>query len=152
MKRRLQIFLDKESEKRSAKVGRNFKIDREEIDKVDVEKEEGKVSMQKNGRGEEGSFEQQGDTQPPKSKIKSKIELRKRKHTIYGKKSAVINLPSPGMPERLVYRILGKRDFLSDSPQRSEGKVEQLLFAENKSVMKVSGMGGAKTPPFWINT
>ncbi len=76
----------------------------------------------------EGLIEQGSEKDPLNSKIKRKIDLRKRKHTIYGKWRAVVNLPSPGLRERPVYRSLGESDLLTDNHQRSEGKAEQLVI------------------------
>ncbi len=64
IKRRLQIFLDKESEKTSVKVGENKKIEQEGGDRVVEEKEEGKVSERNNKKRDEGSIEQGCEKQP----------------------------------------------------------------------------------------
>ncbi len=127
--------------KTSEKVGENSKIE-QEADKVLEGKEEGKVGEENNKKREEGSIEQGVEKQPHNSQIKHKIELRKRKHTIYGNGRAVVNLPSPGVQERPVYRTLGRVDFFNHNPQNTEGKAEQLLIAGNESLKKVSVGGG----------
>ncbi len=48
--------------------------------------------------------------------IKGKIGLRKRKCTVYGRGRAVVELPSPGIPDKPLYRILGRGEMVGWYP------------------------------------
>ncbi len=62
----------------------------------------------------------------------------------------MVELPSPGIPDKLSYRILGREETLDDSPQRLAKQVGYKEYNKAEPTKKVKQ--DPKSAILWIST